>query len=316
MYSVPVPTFASHFRSSSATNSGPIVRTNVFRDSPEQHHIRQRLDHLVTPQSSSHANRQTLPRVFIDHRQHADRSSIVGHRAHEVIAPDVIRPLRPQPHARAVIQPEPSSWPLFLRYFQPFATPDALHSIFPHLPARCPQQRRDPPVAVTAILTGQRNDRFASAHLRPLAGSAGSAAFHATDSPVGKHAARSCGASAACSTAQRRRSGLRSFPPRYPSKPASPATAPPPPASVCVLPFQFLQSFRLIQFQAAVFLPPAVVRLYGDLRFLAGLRGGLSVRDLHFNLPQQRYDLFRLVSLHRHVQLPFRVILSHSRWTN
>ena len=40
----------------------------------------------------------------------------------------------------------------------PFATPDALHSIFPHLPACGPQQRRDPSVAVTAILTGQRDD--------------------------------------------------------------------------------------------------------------------------------------------------------------
>ena len=56
------------------------------------------------------------------------------------------------------IVPEPSPWLLLLGYLQPFATPDALHSIFPHLPACRPQQRRDPPVAVTAILTGQGND--------------------------------------------------------------------------------------------------------------------------------------------------------------
>jgi hypothetical protein len=41
----------------------------------------------------------------------------------------------------------------------------------------------------------------------------------------------------------------------------------------------------------------AVVGLHRDLNFLAGLRCGLSVRDSHFNLPQQRYDLFRLVRL-------------------
>ena len=37
--------------------------------------------------------RQALSRVFIDHRQHANRSAIVGHRTHEVIALDVNRPL-------------------------------------------------------------------------------------------------------------------------------------------------------------------------------------------------------------------------------
>jgi hypothetical protein len=47
---------------------------------------------------------------------------------------------------------------LFVGYLQPFATPDALHSIFPHLPACGPQQRRDPSVAVTSVLTGQRDD--------------------------------------------------------------------------------------------------------------------------------------------------------------
>jgi hypothetical protein len=35
----------------------------------------------------------------------------------------------------------------------------SLHSIFPHLPACGPQQCRDPPVAVAAILTGQSNNR-------------------------------------------------------------------------------------------------------------------------------------------------------------
>ncbi len=148
----PLPKFPGHELRS-------VVRSNVLWNSSPQHHIGQCLDDLVAPESSSYSNRQALPRVFVDHRQHADRSSIVRHRAHEVVAPHVIGPLGPQPHARAVIEPEPSPGPLFLRDLQPFATPDALHSIFPHLPACRPQQRRDPPVAVTAILTGQGNDR-------------------------------------------------------------------------------------------------------------------------------------------------------------
>jgi hypothetical protein len=35
-----------------------------------------------------------------------------------------------------------------------------------------------------------------------------------------------------------------------------------------------------------------------------GLRGGLPVCDLHFNLPQQRDDLFRLVTFHRFIDIP------------
>jgi hypothetical protein len=63
---------------------------------------------------------------------------------------------------------------------------------------------------------------------------------------------------------------------------------------------EHLQLFRLIQLQTAELFFPAVVGLCGDLRFLAGLRGGLSVRDLHFKLPQKHQDLLRLVSLNRH----------------
>src|SRR5271163_3725613 len=96
-----------------------VVGPDVLWGSSPEHHIGQRLDDLVAPQSSSYSNRQALPRVFIDHRQHADRSALMGHRTHEVIAPDVIRSLWPQPHARTVIEPEPSPWFLLLGYKKP-----------------------------------------------------------------------------------------------------------------------------------------------------------------------------------------------------
>lgn len=67
---------------------------------------------------------------------------------------------------------------------------------------------------------------------------------------------------------------------------------------------QLFQSFGLIQFCPAKFLPPAVEGLRCGLDFVAGLRGGLSVRDLDFNLPQQRHDLLRLVFPHRHTSFP------------
>src|SRR5271170_5289659 len=137
-----------------------VVRTNVFRDSPEQHHICQSFNHFIPPELSRDTDGQTLPRVFIDQRQHPQRSSVMRHRAHEVVAPNVIRTLRSQPNARPIVQPQPPTGPLFLRYFQPLATPDALYPICARLPTITLQQRRNSPVSVATVFTGQGNDRF------------------------------------------------------------------------------------------------------------------------------------------------------------
>ena len=69
---------------------------------------------------------------------------------HEVIAPNMIRSFRPQPHTGTVIQPQSSPGSLLLRHFQPLPPPDSLHSVLAHFPARTPQQRRDPSVPVSA----------------------------------------------------------------------------------------------------------------------------------------------------------------------
>ena len=61
-------------------------------------------------------------------------------------------------YARTIAQPQPPSWPLLLRYLQPFASPDPLHSILAHRPPRMLQQRRDASVAVPPILHRQGQD--------------------------------------------------------------------------------------------------------------------------------------------------------------
>ena len=71
-----------------------------------------------------------------------------------------------------------------------------------------------------------------------------------------------------------------------------------------VYPLQFFESLGLIQLQSAKLSSPAVVGLPGDLGIPARLWGGLSVRDFQFNLPQHRYDLLRLLFLHRHTSFP------------
>src|SRR6202022_3133774 len=98
-----------------------------------------------------------------DQVQHPHRPSIVGKCAHEIIRPDVIGPLRPEPYARTVVEPQAAPWLLLLRNLQPFATPDSLHPVLADSPACRLQLHRDPAVAVAAILAGQGDDGLGGA---------------------------------------------------------------------------------------------------------------------------------------------------------
>jgi hypothetical protein len=69
----------------------------------------------------------------------------------------MIAVFRPQPNARPIIEPEPPLLWLFHWYFQPLSPPQPLHALVIHMPACISQQRRDPTVAISAILTGQLN---------------------------------------------------------------------------------------------------------------------------------------------------------------
>ena len=63
--------------------------------------------------------------------------------------------LRPQPDAGAVVEPEPAPLRLLLRNLQPLPPPDPLDPLAVHHPAGVPQQRRDPAIAVAAVLGGE-----------------------------------------------------------------------------------------------------------------------------------------------------------------
>ena len=78
---------------------------------------------------------QALPLVFVDHRQHAVRAAVVCAIHDEVAGPDLLPALRTTSHARSVIQPQATPFRLFLRYFEPLATPDALHTLVVDVPA-------------------------------------------------------------------------------------------------------------------------------------------------------------------------------------
>ena len=74
--------------------------------------------------------------------------------ADEVVTPDMVRMCRPEPHARAIVEPQSPAWLLLLWNLQPFTTPDPLDSVLAHLPASMLQQRCDPAIAVTSVLLG------------------------------------------------------------------------------------------------------------------------------------------------------------------
>ena len=79
----------------------------------------------------------------------------MGLGGHEVIAPDVIAPFRPQPNAGPIVQPQPTPRSLFLGDFQALPAPDAADTVLANIPPRGLQQGRDPAIAVPTVLRSQ-----------------------------------------------------------------------------------------------------------------------------------------------------------------
>ena len=65
---------------------------------------------------------------------------------------------RPQPDARSVVEPQPTSLRLPLRDRQPLLPPDPLHPLVLHPPALDAEHVRDASVAVAAASTRESHD--------------------------------------------------------------------------------------------------------------------------------------------------------------
>ena len=72
---------------------------------------------------------------------------------------DVVRTFRPEPDAGTIVQPKTPPLGLFIRDFQPLTLPDPFHPTDADLPAVCSEQGPDAPVAISAILRGQFDNR-------------------------------------------------------------------------------------------------------------------------------------------------------------
>jgi len=77
----------------------PIVGADVRGHSALDEEVGQAVQHVVAAQSATDIDRQALAGVFIDQSEHPKRSPLTGARLHEVVAPDVIPVLGPEPHA-------------------------------------------------------------------------------------------------------------------------------------------------------------------------------------------------------------------------
>jgi hypothetical protein len=76
------------------------------------------------------------------------------------------------------------------------------------------------------------------------------------------------------------------------------------PAQTGILRLKLLQAFDLFGLQPAVLLPPPIIGNLAHADLADGVRNVLALRDQDVDLPQLRDDLFRRVSLPRHIGPP------------
>ncbi len=120
--------------------------------------VREHVDDVDRFEPAGYADGQALMRELVDDVEHADLAPVVGAVLDEVVGPDVIAVLGPEPDTGAVVQPEaPALW-LPGRHFQPLASPDPLDPLVVDEPAGPAQQLGDLAIAITAILPGQIDD--------------------------------------------------------------------------------------------------------------------------------------------------------------
>ena len=112
--------------------------------------IGEHLENVVSSSLSTDLDRQTLPRVLVEHGQKLQRTAVMGPRAYQVVGPHVILVQWPEPDARAIVEPQPTPFRLPSGHFQPLLPPDTLHTLVVHLPALDTQQVRDLAIPVPA----------------------------------------------------------------------------------------------------------------------------------------------------------------------
>jgi hypothetical protein len=129
-----------------------VVGPDVSGNAPQDEQIGQNVNHIDRLELAGDTDRQTFVGELVEHVEHSVLATIMGAILDEVIGPDMIALLRPQPDARSVGQPEPAALGLLMGDLQPLALPDTLDPLVVDCPARLAQQFGDLAVAIAAVL--------------------------------------------------------------------------------------------------------------------------------------------------------------------
>ena len=116
------------------------------------------LENALRAQLAIHRDRQALTCELVDHGEHAERPATVGAVHDEIIGPHMVRPFSSEADAGSVVEPQTAPFGVLVGDLQPLPLPDALNPLGIHMPAFGSQERRDPAIAIAAILTGQPDD--------------------------------------------------------------------------------------------------------------------------------------------------------------
>jgi hypothetical protein len=137
---------------------GAMIGADVPGCAAQDERVRERVDGVHGLGLAAHPDRQALAGELVDDVEHPELPPVVGAVLDEVIGPDVVWALRPEPDARAVIEPEPGPPGLLGRHLQPLSPPEALDALDVHRPALRVRHRRDPAVAVPTVLERKPDD--------------------------------------------------------------------------------------------------------------------------------------------------------------
>jgi len=129
-----------------------VVAADVGRTTPNSKQVTQQFDNVPASEASRHIQRQTFPRILVDHNQQPDAAAVLQTLAEEVIAPNVVVMLGTllvtAIGTRAVKEP----LTLFLRHLEPFLAPETIHPFEVDQPVGFAQKNCDPTVAIPWML--------------------------------------------------------------------------------------------------------------------------------------------------------------------
>jgi len=75
----------------------------MLRDAPEDEQVEQDINHFLVCNLTGYQDSQAFPSVFIDYIQYLEGPAISRTVYHEIIAPDMVLTLRPEPDTRTII---------------------------------------------------------------------------------------------------------------------------------------------------------------------------------------------------------------------